>query len=222
MSGLIKGLLTVFAAAALAAATILLVNFLLGTPVPAPWAALPGVLFGLGYGLQAGIYGIYPLEGIKGWVELVIDLTWSLPNTLFGFVIGNCIYPFFGDISKNQSKNSGWIVYLPPTGGGDFGKNVLQTLGTVNIGGAGQHERMHLLQARIFGIFYLVLFALNYVCTFLIQVLWTFTLGGLLWLFKIRSKPYFRPSSHSAVQGFFGWIYYATLFELWAYASGNP
>jgi hypothetical protein len=222
MSGLIKGLLTVFAAAALAAAAILLANFLLGTPVPVPWAALAGAVFGLGYGLQAGIYGIYPLEGIKGWVELVVDLTWSLPNTLFGFVVANCIYPFFGDISKNQSKNSGWIVYLPPAGGSGFGQKVLQTLGTVNIGGAGQHERMHLLQARIFGVFYLVLFALNYVCTFLIQVLWTFTLGGLLWLLKIRSKPYFRPSSHSAVQGFFGWIYYATFFELWAYASGNP
>ena len=61
MSGLIKGLLTVFAAAALAAATILLVNFLLGTPVPAPWAALAGALFGLGYGFLAFSIWFYSL-----------------------------------------------------------------------------------------------------------------------------------------------------------------
>ena len=222
MSDLIKGLLTVLVAAVLALTTIVLSNFLLGNFVPAYWAALGAALFGLGYGLQAGILGIYQLSGLKGWVALVVDMTWSLPNTVFGFIIANCIYPFFGDISKTQSNNAGWIVYLPPPGGSGFGKNVLQTLGTINIGGAGQHERMHLLQARIFGAFYLALFALNYVVTFLVQVLWTFTVGGLLWLLKIRQKPYFRPSSHSAVKGFFGWIYYATVFELWAYASGNP
>jgi hypothetical protein len=222
MSSFIKGLLTIVAGAALAAASAVLVNLAFGSALRFYWAALGAALFGLAYGLQTGIYGIYPLDHIKGWVELVVDMTWSLPNTIFGFILGNCIYPFFGDISKNQSNNSGWIVYLPRAGGGGFGKNVLQTLGTINIGGAGQHERMHLLQARIFGPFYLGLFALNYIGTFIIQVLWTFTLGGLLWLLKFRSKPYFRPSSHSAVQGFLGWIYYATFFELWAYASGNP
>lgn len=222
MSRFIKGLLTVVVGTALAVATVLIVNFALGMLLPIFWLTLGAALFGLAYGLQAGIFGIYPLPGIKGWIELVVDMTWSLPNTIFGFVLGNCIYPFFGDIAKNQSNNSGWIVYKSPPGGSGFGKNVLQTLGTINIGGAGQHERMHLLQARIFGPFYLVLFALNYACTFIIQVFWTYTLGGLLWLLKIRLKPYFKPSSHSAVQGFFGWIYYATFFELWAYASGNP
>jgi len=111
---------------------------------------------------------------------------------------------------------------MPPAGSNGFGKKVLQTLGTINIGGAGQHEPMHLLQARIFGVLYLVIFGLNYIITFTTQVLWTFTLGGLLWLLKVREKPYFRPPSRSAVKGFFGWIYYATFFELWAYAAGNP
>ena len=31
-----------------------------------------------------------------------------------------------------------------------------------------------------------------------------------------------QPPARSAVGGFFGWIYYATPIELWAYASGNP
>jgi len=222
MSAFIKGLLTVTVSALLAPATLLIVNFALGSPIPFYWIILCASLFGLGYGLQAGIYGIYPLTGIKGWVELVVDMTWSLPNTIFGFVLGNCIYLFFGDISKPASKDSSWIVYMPAAGGSGFGKKVLQTLGTINIGGAGQHERMHLLQARIFGVSYLPLFGLNYVITSTIQILWTLTIGGLLWLLKIRQKPYFRPASRSAVKGFFGWIYYATFFELWAYASGNP
>jgi hypothetical protein len=222
MSGFIKGLLTVVVGTALAVATIMLVNFALASPVSFYWAALGAALFGLAYGLQAGIFGIYPLPRFKGWLEFVVDMTWSLPNTIFGFIIGNCIYPFFGNVSKNLSKDSGWIVYMPPAGSSGFGKKVLQTLGTINIGGAGQHERMHLLQARIFGVFYLALFGLNYIITFTIQVLWTFTLGGLLWLLKVREKPYFRPPSRSAVKGFFGWIYYATFFELWAYAAGNP
>ncbi len=222
MSGVMKGLLTVIVCVALTVVTVLLVNLAFGTPLPLLWTALGAALFGLGYGLQAGILGIYPLSKFKGWIELVIDMTWSLPNTLFGFIVGNMVYPFFGDISKNRSQDAGWVVYMPAAGGGGFGKKVLQTLGTINIGDTGQHEKMHLLQARIFGVLYLVLFALNYIITFTIQVLWTFTLGGLLWLLKVRQKPYFRPPSHSAVQGFFGWIYYATFFELWAYAAGNP
>ena len=222
MSGFTKGLLIVVVGTLLAVATLLLVNAVLGSPVGFFWAALGAALFGLGYGLQAGIYGIYPVSGIKGWVELIVDMTWSLPNTIFGFIFGNSIYLFFGDISKADSKDSGWIVYMPPAGSSGFGKKVLQTLGTINIGGAGQHERMHLLQARIFGGLYLAIFGLNYVVTFTIQVLWTCTIGGLLYLLKVRQKPYFRPPARSAVSGFFGWIYYATIFELWAYASGNP
>jgi hypothetical protein len=219
---MLKGTITVIVSAILIFATVVLINLTTGSHIPVLWLALGATLFGIAYGLQAGILGIYALSDFKGWLELVVDATWSLPNTLFGFIIGNIFYPFFADLSKSQSSNSGWIVYMPAPGSSGFGSSVLQTLGTINIGGAGQHERMHLFQSRLFGPLYLLLFALNYIINFLIQVIWTFTIGGLLWLLKQRSKAYFRPSSHSAVQGFFGWIYYATLFELWAYGSGNP
>ncbi len=222
MSELVKGLLTVVVSTALMLGMFVLLSIISGYIIPLGWAALIGALFGLGYGLEAGIVGIYPLSGFQGWLELIVDATWSLPNTLFGFIIANCFYPFFGSISKTRSKDNGWIVYMPTSTSSGFGNSVLQTLGTINIGGAGQHERMHLLQARILGPLYLTLYAINYIVTFLIQVIWTFTVGGLLWLLKVRNKPYFSPSGHSAVQGFFGWIYYATVFELWAYASGNP
>ena len=222
MSELLKGVLTVIVSTLLISAMFILLNLISGRNIPFGWAAFIGALFGVGYGLEAGIVGIYPLSTFRGWVELLDDTTWSLPNTLFGFVFGNCIYPFFGSITKSQSKDKGWIVYMPASTSTRFGSSVLQTLGTINLGGSGQHERMHLLQARILGPLYLSIYAINYIVTFLIQLLWTFTMGGLLWLLKVRNKPYFSPSGHSAVQGFFGWIYYATIFELWAYASGNP
>src|SRR5258707_873524 len=52
-----------------------------------------------------------------------------------------------------------------------------------------------------------------------LQGLFTITLGGILKAAGKRDTPYFRPPEHSAVSGFFGWIYYATIFELWAYAT---
>jgi len=184
------------------------------------WLGIAMVL-GFIYGGFAGGLLAYDLGSGLGWLELLVDLTWSLLNTLFGLVIGIPLYLIFGNPSKEQSAGQAWISFKA-RGTGAFGNQVLQTLGTVNLGGAGQHERMHLLQARIFGPLYLPLFAANYVVTFLIQVLWTATIGLILWKAGVRTTPYFQPSASSAVSGFFGWIYHSTFFELWAYASGNP
>ena len=183
-----------------------------------PWVG--ALAFGLAFGCFAGILVIYDLATILGWLVFVVDLTWSLPNTIFGFIIGNLLYIIFGTPSVDQSRHQGWISYK--SRGHAFGTTVLQTLGNVNLGGKGQHERMHLLQARAFGPLYLPLFGLSYVVTTLIQLLWTAIPGLIMWRAKVRKHPYLEPSSKSAVKGFFGWIYYATPFELWAYASGNP
>ncbi len=221
MAGWIKGVLTGVLSLLVTPAFLALLNLILGAPVDYLVVMLVGGIFGLGYGLEAGMLTIYALDTLKGIVCLLVDLTWSLPNTVFGFVFGNLIYPFFGTPSRANSADQCWISYQA-RGNSGFGVTTLQVLGTVNIGGRGQHERMHLLQTRIFGPLYLPIFAANYVINFLIQVVWTFTIGGLLWLLKVRNKPYFSPPSRSVVSGFFGWIYYANLFELWAYASGNP
>ncbi len=198
-------------------------GLLLGTGLA--HAAMPGlgvgIVLGLVYGLFAGVLLAYDLGSGLGWLELLVDLTWSLLNTFFGLLIGIPLYLIFGNPSKTQSQGQGWVSYAP-RGTGTFGNRVLQTLGTVNLGGAGQHEKMHVLQARIFGPLYLPLFAVNYVVTFLIQGLWTLTIGMILWKTGARTKPYFQPPPESAVSGFFGWIYHSTFFELWAYASGNP
>lgn len=197
---------------------------LIGIGVPffhEPAVLLTMAAIGLGYGLLTAILGSYDLREGRSWVALIVDTTWSLPNTVFGAVIGNLVYPFFGKPDKTDSEGKNWVVYKPRNAGG-FGSDVLQTLGTINLGGTGQHERMHLLQARIFGPLYLPLFGAFYVVTTLLQLLFTGTLGLLLWKLNARPTPYLRPPNHSAVKGFFGWIYYATPFEVWAYAAGNP
>ena len=177
-----------------------------------------GLIFGLLYGLEAGALLIYDLDSPLGWFLMIVDLTWSLPNTVFGFVLGNPIYLIKAGLpSQKMSKNNGWISF-----DGHFGSDtskVLQTLGNVNLGGAGNHEKVHLLQARIFGPSYLAIFGLNYVVNFVLQCLFSITIGMILWKTGVRDTPYFRPSSTSAVSGFFGWIYWANLFEQWAYGT---
>jgi hypothetical protein len=216
MPNFVKGLLTVLLSIALSTLTLYVLGSLLTSG--AAGFALTGAIFGLLYGLEAGILTIYDLDRPLGWIQLLVDMTWSLPNTIFGFVFGNLIYLIKTGSTPSgaDSRGAGWIVYQ-----GSFG-GTLQTLGTVNLGGAGDHERMHLLQARIFGPLYLAIFGLNYVVNFLLQSLWTITLGALLSALKLRQSACFQPPATSAVKGFWGWIYYANLFELWAYSSHNP
>jgi hypothetical protein len=185
------------------------------------WVVVVIAVFGLAYGLEAGILTIYDLGSPTGWLALLVDMSWSAPNTIWGFVVGNLIFWFVGTPSRADSADESWIVFKPRASTG-FGHSVLQTHGTVNLGGAGQHERMHLLQARIFGPLFLPLYLLCYAVTTTIQILWTATLGWILVLAHVRRKAPLQPPANSPVRGFFGWIYYATLFELWAFAVGNP
>jgi hypothetical protein len=221
MPDVLKGFVTVLVTILLGAVAAIIIH-LVAVPTMAMGTVLVvGSLFGLLYGLEAGILLSYPLDSGAGWLQLLLDFTWSLPNTIFGFIFGNLIYIFFGAPSQDLSRDKGWIAFSPRSSSG-FGSDVLQTLGTVNLGGAGQHELMHVLQARIFGPLYLPIFAVNYAINFIIQVLFTGTIGAILWATSLREKPYLAPPSRSAVSGFFGWIYYANLFELWAYEAGNP
>jgi hypothetical protein len=221
MPDALKGFLIVVLVTLMSIGDAVLINYLTSEPLEYGWAALVGAIFGLLYGLEAGILLIYNLASPKGWIQMIVDMTWSLPNTIWGFVLGNVIFPIFGWPSRADSQDAGWIVYKPRSSSG-FGTTTLQTHGTVNLGGAGQHELMHVLQARICGPLFLPLYAVNYVVNFFLQLLFTISIGLILWKLNIRQTPYFRPSTNSVLQGFFGWIYYATVFELWAYATGNP
>lgn len=184
----------------------------------AGWMLLAGVIFGLLYGLMAGLLRAYDLSTHTGVLALICDLSWSLVSTVAGFVLGNALYIFFGTPSREQSENEGWISYKA-RGTSGFGVDVLQTVGTVNLGGAGNHEKVHLLQARILGPLFIPLIIANYIITSAIQILFTITLGWILKATGTRDTAFLRPPASSAVSGFFGWIYYATIIELWAYST---
>ena len=189
--------------------------------VSAGWMLLVGVIFGLLYGLMAGLLRAYDLATHTGVLTLIVDLSWSFISTIIGFVLGNSIYIFFGNPSRALSENEGWIVYQA-RGTSGFGVDVLQTIGTVNLGGAGKHEKVHLLQARILGPVFIPLIIVSYIITGAIQILFTITIGAILKATGSRDTAYLCPPSGpdgSAVPGFFGWIYYATPMELWAYST---
>ncbi len=215
----ISGVVTVLLCLAIPLGLLLGITAALGEPAYTAAVVLGIVMFA--YGVVAAWMGSYDLGSPLGWLMILVDLTWSLPNTVFGAITGLWLYAFWGNPSRTNSEGRGWITYSPRSSTG-FGNNVLQTLGTVNLGGSGQHERMHLLQARIFGPLYLPLFGLFYVVTFLVQCLFSLVLGLALKAMGLRSSAHLNPPARSAVSGFFGWIYFATPFEVWAYASGNP
>ncbi len=181
------------------------------------WMLLSGVIFGLLYGLMAGLLRAYELSAHTGVLTLLVDLSWSLPNTIAGFFLGKPIYIFFGTPSRAQSENEGWISYKA-RGTSGFGIDV-QSTGTANLGGAGNHEKVHLLQARILGPLFIPLVIVNYIITGGIQILFTITVGVILKATGARNTAFLRPPAGSAVSRFFGWIHYATIIELSAYST---
>jgi hypothetical protein len=216
-NSVVRTVLTAIIAAGLAMGTTYLYSFL-WAPLRQLWVLLLVGAIALILGLIAGILGSYDLTKPKSWALLFVDHVWALPSTILGAVVGNIVYPFFGTPSDTLSAGKEWVSYQA-RGSSGFGVDVLQTIGTVNIGGAGNHERVHLLQARILGPVFLPIIAISYVVTTLVQLLWSATIGLILRLTKVRDTAWFRPPAHSAVSGFWGWIYYATPMELWAYGT---
>ena len=142
MSKGLQAFLTVLVSLVVPTLVLLAVSAATGGALAPGVAVVIGAVFGLGYGLEAGILNSYDLSTGVGWVELLVDLTWSLPNTVFGFVLGNLIYIWFGTPSRSASEGEGWVAFMPrPESTSAFGRTVLQTLGTVNIGGKGNTRR---------------------------------------------------------------------------------
>ncbi|MCR2792317.1 hypothetical protein NQ156_04490 [Microbacterium sp. zg.Y625] len=212
-----RTLLTAIIAAAVAVG-VLFAASTWWAPLRAPWVLIVVGGIALVLGVMAGILGSYDLARLRGWLLLVIDNSWALPSTLLGAVVGNLVYPFFGTPSGVQSAGKEWVSYRA-RGTSGFGADVLQTIGTVNIGGAGNHERVHLLQARILGPLYLPIVGISYVVMTLLQCVWSLTIGLVLRLAGVRDTAWFRAPARSAVSGFWGWIYFATPMELWAYGT---
>lgn len=217
MSNLLKALLTIIlsvagSTAAFLAYSDIVFSLLPLPPIPLNSALVAGALCGFLYGLESGFLLSYRLDRLSGWLVLLCDLTWSYPNTLFGLILGNLFYPFFGSLSRELSEGKNWIAYAKEQEG------TMQTLGIVNLGGEGLHERIHVFQARLLGPFFLPIFIASYIVTTVLQLLWSCTIGLFLYLRKARNVVYLRPPATFSPKGFFGWICYATPLELWAHA----
>lgn len=190
--------------------------------LPPVVALVVGLVVGFLYGLVAALVAAYDLSKIGPCFALILDLTWSLSNTLLGFVVIHQIYLiFFGTPDRGMSRGATWISFS-----GSVGGKVLQTWGTVNVGGKGAHEDRHLLQVRILGPIFIPFHAANYVVLGVIQIVFTILIGWWTHLLGWRDSAWFRPDAKSVVKSppgksgpadFFGWIYRYTLMEIWGY-----
>jgi len=127
-------------------------------------------LIGAGYSALAFSRAIYPV-GFLSLLGLVLDLSWSLPNTLAAFLVwapacklvkANFVTP------TANSRRSGTLVYDKNPRGGGY---IAMTIGTVIAGGWSSHEETHVWQARIFGPTYLLSYLIAAVLNFPFRLL---------------------------------------------------
>ncbi len=102
---------TIVVAPLVAGTALSIINMAVGQPVDPLVVLLFALGFGLAYGLMAGLLQSYDLAQHTGVLALIADLTWSLPNTLVGFILANPSTSFFGNPSRDLSKDQGWISY---------------------------------------------------------------------------------------------------------------
>lgn len=129
-----------------------------------------GALIGAVFGWSIASAKSYDFGSPVGVLKYVVDITWSLPNTLVGsfFLVLNLVF-------GNRIDRT----YTPQTGCVHLGKKAfppyLTTIGTV-IAGVDEdvhpHEHGHILQARIFGPFYLPAVVLNYIIASVLPFWW--------------------------------------------------
>ncbi|HEV2768190.1 MAG TPA: hypothetical protein VGV63_10875 [Acidimicrobiales bacterium] len=121
-------------------------------------AALSG-LFAIPFG-RAVARG-RPYQGPDGLRRCIVDATWSSPNTWAGALFHGALRlrgnPL--DVDRTRGTGSIWLVngVVP---------RYATTIGTVKAGSnerIDRHEEVHVLQARLFGPFYLPLVAVNFV-----------------------------------------------------------
>lgn len=122
--------------------------------------SLVGLALGVLQGWCAAKAASYP-DDARGWWLMVLDNTWSLPNTCVGslFLALNLVFGNRVDATMTAGRTT--IVLRDGVFGG-----FATTLGNVEAGSTSaiaDHEYIHVLQARIFGPLYVPLVVLNYV-----------------------------------------------------------
>jgi hypothetical protein len=113
--------------------------------------------------------------GFLSIVGFVLDVTWSLVNTLAGLLVWIPACKIFGAnfvAPNDDSQRSGAFVYDSNPRGGAYGAT---TIGTVIAGGWSSHEEIHVWQARIFGPVYMLVYIISLLLNMLFRLITTKT-----------------------------------------------
>jgi hypothetical protein len=153
------------------------VGYALGAVVGLAVGLVVGGVAGAVFGWAVATARPYDFSAGIGILRYVVDLTWSLPNTLLGavYLTGNLVAG--NRVERHYSLHSGCVQLtrgvFPRIGGVSY----LTTIGTVIAGVAPAvhaHEHGHVLQARIFGPLYVPLVLINYVLATVVPFWWLY------------------------------------------------
>jgi hypothetical protein len=110
--------------------------------------------------------GIYRPGGILAVLGYLLDITWSLINSIAGLFVWAVVCKLTGSsflTPTKESQRSGTFVFDKNPRGDGYDAT---TVGTVIAGGWSTHEEIHVWQARIFGPLYLI----TYVSAFILNL----------------------------------------------------
>jgi hypothetical protein len=172
-----------------------------------------GLLCGLAAGLLLGAVGGYALSvaavyppGRRGLALLLVDHSWSLPNTVAGavYLLGHLLAGH--RVDRPLSRHSGriavdgrvWAGYVTTVG------QVVAGLRPGSSAALVRHEDLHVLQARLLGPLYLPLVAAHYLLCTLVPVWWL--------RHDHRARPITGPGGYFSVG-----VYRHVWHEAWAY-----
>lgn len=150
-------------------------GFLLGDAI-LQLDSTPALIVGAVMGVVAGVYSAFAIAsriykiGFLSILGYIVDVTWSLLNSLAGLAVWIPAALISGAnfcTPTEDSRRSGTFVYDKNPRGGGFGAT---TIGTVIAGGWSSHEEVHVWQARLFGPFYMIIYILSFLLNLLFQL----------------------------------------------------
>jgi hypothetical protein len=138
----------------------------------------PALIVGAVMGVVAGVYSAFAMAsriykvGFFSILGYVIDVTWSLLNSLAGLAVWIPAALISGAkfLSPDpKSQRSGTFVYDKNPRGGAFSGGAT-TIGTVIAGRWSSHEEIHVWQARLYGPVYMIIYILSFLLNLLFQL----------------------------------------------------
>ena len=135
-----------------------LAGFLIGGPIGSILGAVTGAI----HGWSMAKADSYDWGSPSSWLAFSLDNTWSLPSSALASIMSTIEF-IRGNTIDNKSKHSNALMYTD-----GWANGFATTFGNTMVGMGGQapnlvkHEQAHVLQSRIFGIFYLPLVGISF------------------------------------------------------------